>query len=88
MSNITEHQFSVNNPEGVNAGSKARAARLDTEPRSHLPTDEAALHLGRKPQTLRRWAAFETGPIRPVRVSSRLMWSVASIRALLEGGAQ
>ena len=88
MSNITEHQFSVNSPECVNAGSKARATRLDTEPRSHIPTDEAALHLGRKPQTLRRWACFETGEIRPVRVSGRLMWPVAAIRALLEGGEQ
>lgn len=56
---------------------------LATEPRAFLPTDEAAAHLNRRPQTLRMWAALENGPLRPRRVGGRLAWPVAEIRALL-----
>lgn len=52
-----------------------------------LPTDEAAAALNRKPQTLRKWACLENGPIRPVRINGRLAWRVADIQALLSGGA-
>lgn len=59
---------------------------LDKEPRSHIPTEVAAFHLNRRPQTLRIWACLESGPIRPTRIQNRLAWSVAAIRALLQGG--
>jgi len=59
---------------------------LDKEVRAVLPTDEAALHLNRCAQTLRRWAAFENGPVRPVRVHGRLAWPVAELRRLVQGG--
>ena len=59
---------------------------LDIEPRANLPTDEAAAHLNREPQTLRIWACRETGPIRPVRIGGRLAWPVAAIRRLVQGG--
>lgn len=58
---------------------------LDLETRPIIPTDAAAYHLNRKPQTLRIWACEENGPIRPVRINGRLAWSVASIRELLQG---
>lgn len=61
---------------------------LDKESRERVNTDVAAFHLNRKPQTLRSWACFENGPIRPVRIQGRLAWSVAAIRSLLQGGAQ
>ncbi|WP_175826895.1 helix-turn-helix domain-containing protein [Burkholderia gladioli] len=51
-----------------------------------LPTDEAAAALNRKPQTLRKWACLENGPIRPVRINGRLAWRVSDIQALLSGG--
>lgn len=51
-----------------------------------LPTTEAANLLNRKPQTLRKWACLENGPIRPIRINGRLAWRVADIRALLKGG--
>lgn len=57
---------------------------LITETRSAIPTGEAAQHLLRKPQTLRLWALRENGPIRPIRVGSRLAWRVDDIRALLQ----
>ena len=58
---------------------------LTKEPRSALPTDEAAGHLSKKPQTLRCWACKDNGPIRPIRINGRLLWSVADLRQLLGG---
>ncbi|MBU9443822.1 helix-turn-helix domain-containing protein [Burkholderia multivorans] len=52
-----------------------------------LPTDEAAAALNRKPQTLRKWACLENGPLRPVRINGRLAWRVSEIQALLNGEA-
>lgn len=56
---------------------------LSTEVRSALPTEEAARHLGRRPQTLRIWACKQNGPVHPVRVNGRLAWPVADIRRVL-----
>lgn len=50
-----------------------------------LPTDEAAAAINRKPQTLRKWACLENGPIRPVRINGRLAWRVADLAALING---
>lgn len=60
-----------------------RLVPLELETRAVLPTSEAARHLNRAPQTLRLWAAYENGPIRPIRVNGRLGWPTASIRHLL-----
>lgn len=54
---------------------------------SVVPTDVAAAALNRRPQTLRKWACLENGPIRPVRINGRLAWRVADIQALLGGVA-
>lgn len=62
-------------------------AHLDSETRTHITTAAAAFYLNRRPQTLRSWACCENGPIRPTRINKRLLWSVASIRALLEGAS-
>lgn len=53
-----------------------------------LTTDEAAAALNRKPQTLRKWAHLENGPLRPIRINGRLAWRVSDLHALLEGGAK
>jgi hypothetical protein len=58
---------------------------LALEIRSALPTNAAAFHLNRKPQTLRTWACFEKGPIRPIRINGRLAWLVADIKKAIEG---
>jgi hypothetical protein len=58
---------------------------LADEQRETVNTDTAAAHLDRKPQTLRTWACKENGPIRPIRISGRLAWRVADLRALLQG---
>lgn len=57
---------------------------LDREPRAAITTSEAARHLNRAPQTLRLWACSENGPLRPLRISGRLAWRVADLRALLD----
>ena len=62
------------------AGLSAIANGRDT-----LPTNEAALILNRRPQTLRKWACLENGPIRPVRINHRFAWRVTDLANLLEG---
>lgn len=59
---------------------------LDYETRSAISTAQAAYYLNRKSQTLRAWACFDNGPIRPIRINGRLAWSVPAIRNLLAGG--
>jgi hypothetical protein len=54
--------------------------------RDVLPTNEAAPAINRAPQTLRKWACLENGPIRPVRIHGRLAWRVSDLQALLSGG--
>lgn len=53
-----------------------------------LPTNEAAAAINRAPQTLRKWACLECGPIRPIRINGRLAWRVADLQTLLQGGAK
>lgn len=52
-----------------------------------LPTKEAAAAINRRPQTLRRWACLEDGPIRPIRINGRLAWRTTDLHWLLSGGA-
>lgn len=56
--------------------------------RPTVPTAPAAYYLNRKDQTLRSWACFDNGPIRPVRINGRLAWSVQAIKDLLTKGDQ
>ena len=60
-----------------------RFPSLDSETRPAVDTATAAHWLLRKQQTLRSWACFENGPLRPVRVHGRLAWPVAEIRRML-----
>jgi len=52
-----------------------------------LDTEEAASFLRLKPQTLRRWACYDQGPIRPVKVGKRLRWRLADLERLVNGEA-
>jgi len=56
--------------------------------RTHLNTNEAANSIDHRPQTLRKWATYQTGPIKPVKVGRRLLWPIESLNKLLNGGAQ
>ncbi|MGF6726713.1 hypothetical protein P3T43_006103 [Paraburkholderia sp. GAS41] len=51
-----------------------------------LSTADAAAAINRKPQTLRRWAALESGPLRPLRINGRLAWRVTDLKALTNKG--
>jgi hypothetical protein len=55
---------------------------LASETREHVDTACAAYHLGRKVQTLRKWACYENGPVRPIRIHGRLAWAVTDLRRL------
>ena len=50
-----------------------------------LTTNEAAAAINRQPQTLRKWACLDNGPIRPVRINGRLAWRVADLQKLISG---
>lgn len=50
-----------------------------------MPTNEAAAAINRAPQTLRKWACLECGPIRPLRINGRLAWKVSDLQSLLSG---
>jgi hypothetical protein len=53
--------------------------------RDTLTTNEAASVINRAPQTLRKWACLECGPIRPIRIHGRLAWRVSDLHDLLQG---
>ena len=71
---------------GEHKGGGGEFPSLDTEVRAAVPTDCAAFHLGRRPQTLRAWACREDGPLRPIRIHGRLAWPVGELRRLLGVG--
>ncbi|WP_293638637.1 hypothetical protein [Polaromonas sp.] len=56
---------------------------LESVTRPAVDTAAAAYYLNRRPQTLRGWACFEDGPLRPIRINGRLAWPVASLRQML-----
>lgn len=60
---------------------------LDSVTSPIVPTPQAAYYLGRQSQTLRAWACYQRGALKPVNIAGRLSWSVAEIRALTQGGA-
>ncbi len=51
----------------------------------HYVTEDAAILLCRKGQTLRKWACEKNGPITPVHVAGRLLWRRSDIEDLLRG---
>lgn len=66
----------------------SHAHEIDPRVRPILNTNEAAAILCRKPQTLRKWAALECGPVRPVRILGRLGWRTADILRLVREGSK
>jgi hypothetical protein len=59
---------------------------LTKETRLSLTTNEAALHLSLKPQTLRTWGQSDSAPLTPVNVNGRLYWLVRDLVCLLNNG--
>lgn len=52
----------------------------------NVTTDQAAFYLNRRPQTLRKWAAYENGPILPVRINGYLAWPVSKLKEITTSG--
>lgn len=80
-------QTVANQLPATSAAHNVQFPPLEQVTRPTVPTDAAAYYLNRQPQTLRAWACLENGALRPIRISGRLAWPVAAIRALLNGGA-
>ena len=76
----------VAEPEPVQHASHSRKPTIaDLEPGALLTTKEAALALGRKPNTLLTWASKETGDIQPhCQVGRQHRWLADDIIALLK----
>ena len=47
-----------------------------------LSTTQAADLLALRPQTLRRWACYGCGPIRPVKIGGGLRWRYEDLQSL------
>lgn len=75
----TASQHSIEASEGATA---SKFPPLEQVTRSHVPTEQAAYYLNRRPQTLRGWA-MDGRVIQPHRLNGRLCWPVAAIRAAL-----
>lgn len=58
---------------------------LELVVRPLLPTELAAHYLALQPQSLRRWAATGSGPIKAVRIGRVLRWRTIDIKKLVGG---
>jgi hypothetical protein len=56
---------------------------LECVTRPTVGTDQAAFYLGVKPQTLRIWACYETGPIERIKIKGRNHYRVPVLKGLL-----
>jgi hypothetical protein len=56
---------------------------LESVTRPVVNTASAAYYLNLRPQTLRDYACYQKGPIRPLRIGGRLAWPVAELRRVL-----
>ena len=63
----------------------AQQHSLRTEMRVAIPNKEAAAALTLRTQTLRAWSSSGTGPIRSIKIGSRIYWRTSDLIALLEG---
>ena len=81
---MPEQQPTQNSAQPTRAASDhpLRFPRLEQVTQPNVQTEQAAHYLNRRPQTLRGWACFEDGPLRPLRINGRLAWSVAEIRRI------
>lgn len=80
---IEQHAATVKAPYKRKPWTPPEITPLGRELRTAITTREAAIHLSRAQQTLRKWAMNGDGPVKPVRVQGRLMWSVADLKAAL-----
>jgi hypothetical protein len=66
----------------INQQTSIKYPALEVITRPNVDTAAAAYYLNRQQQTLRGWACFDNGPIRPLRICGRLAWPVQRIKEL------
>ena len=81
----TKSAMTINTSSAPQPAAAVTFPPLATETRLTIDTEAAAFHLNRRPQTMRKWACYENGPIRPVRINGRLGWLVADLIRLQRG---
>jgi len=59
--------------------------RLIANGHSLATTNQAANYLNIKPQTLHKWACYDNGALKPVRIGGALRWRLTDIAALIAG---
>lgn len=63
--------------------SKINYPHIEKITSSTVSTDQAAFYLNRNGQTLRNWACYDNGPIKPRRINGRLAWPIDQIKVVL-----
>lgn len=81
---LPEDKTKINEIEITDHIRSASFQKLEHLNRTSVTTAEAAYYLNRKPQTLRIWACYESGPLRPLRINGRLAWPVKELQRILE----
>ena len=77
MQTATHHSTAVR--QGATA---EKFPPLEQVTRPHVPTEQAAYYLNRRPQTLRGWA-MDGRVVQPLRINGRLAWPVAGIKQVM-----
>ena len=79
--NWANMETATNHGEGMRQGAFGPAfPPLELVTKPNLTTAEAAYYLNRRPQTLRIWAAYESGPLRPRRTKGLLDWPTPEVK--------
>lgn len=86
MEKDSPEQPAIGNAKSKAAGSPKYYPPLSAVTSPTVSTEDAAYYTNRKAQTLRSWACFDKGPIRPIRINGRLAWMVQDIKDLLTKG--
>lgn len=61
-------------------------ALMDQLSVGNYTTEQAAIVLGFKPQTLHKWASTGGGLVKPVRLGTKLRWLKADVHAAFKSG--
>lgn len=75
-------------PDAQNIPLRTELERLIQSGQSVATTSQAANILKIKTQTLHKWACYENGALKPVRIGGALRWRLSDIAALIAGGAK
>jgi len=72
-------------PDAQNIPLRTELERLIQSGQSVATTSQTANILKIKTQTLHKWACYENGALKPVRIGGALRWRLSDIAALIGG---